>query len=523
MGLGLALALGGIAACSSAPRPVEQLTGAAGASVVDPVTGQPVDPATGQVVDPVTGGPAVDPATGQPVAPGSTALPGGGSAGAGTPAQSGGNSRPGSATAPGSKPGAQSGSNPGSQSGSSPGSQSGPAPRVPIAAQSTLFTAAEDRIGITDSKITMCAHAALTYGKAFNTTDADFNVFWTALNTEKGGIFGRKVEVTYENDNYTPTDALTAARACKAKSPFLLLGGIGFDQIPAVRNYVEEQHMFYLHHTATVKGSQGLKYSFTALPSVERTGEAFAQLAASKFKGKKIGIIKRDGANWEPGVVAFKALAAKTGLTIVAERAVAANKGNYTDEILEMKNKGAEVVWAWENALISTQILKQAQAQQYFPNWMLFPFNLTSQTLGEDAVTPKSLDGVAMFAAYSKGDYKGGFSSYADDIKQFEAQYAKYRPDVDLAGNGGDLLFLNWQAQKALAVLLADCGQNCTRNRLVDVLVNYNKVPTSSACRIDFTGGDRRHGSDQLNFTETYRSPSGKINWRNTRTCVGRP
>ncbi|MBC7375429.1 MAG: ABC transporter substrate-binding protein, partial [Frankiales bacterium] len=318
-------------------------------------------------------------------------------------------------------------------------------------------------------------------------------------------------------------DAVVAARACKAKNPFILLGGIGFDQIPAVRNYVEEQHMFYLHHTATVKGSQGLKYSFTELPTVERTGEAFAQLAAKKFTGKKIGIIKRDGVNWEPGVVAFKAYAKKVGLTIVAERAVAANKGNYTDEILEMKNKGAEVVWGWENALITTQILKQAQTQQYFPNWLLFPFNLTSQTLDKDAVTPKTLDGVAMFTAYSKGDYQGGFSSYADDVKLFERQYATYRPDADLAGVGGDLLFLNWQAQKALAAQLADCGRGCTRNRMVDVLVNYKKIPTSSACLIDFTGGDRRHGSDRLNFTETYRAPSGKVNWRNTQTCVGRP
>ena len=281
--------------------------------------------------------------------------------------------------------------------------------------------------------------------------------------------------------------------------------------------------MLYLHHTATVKGSAGLKYSFTELPTVERTGEAFAQLAASKFTGKKIGIIKRDGVNWEPGVVAFKAFAKRSGLQIVAERAVAANKSNYTDEILEMKNKGAEVVWGWENALISTQILKQAQTQQYFPNWLLFPFNLTSQTLDEDALTPKSLDGVAMFTSYSKGDVSGPFAAYADDLRQFEAQYAKYRPGVDLAGVGGDLLFLNWQAQKALAAQLTDCGKDCTRNRMVDVLVNYKKVPTSSACLIDFTGGDRRHGSDMLNFTETYRSPSGKINWRNTKTCVGRP
>jgi hypothetical protein len=56
---------------------------------------------------------------------------------------------------------------------------------------------------------------------------------------------------------------------------------------------------------------------------------------------------------------------------------------------------------------------------------------------------------------------------------------------------------------------------------MVDTLVNYKKRPTSSACVIDFTRGDRRHGADQLTFMQTYKSPSGKVNWRNTVQCVG--
>jgi ABC-type branched-subunit amino acid transport system substrate-binding protein len=498
-GLGLALLLGGVAACSSAPPRGDELAQAGetpAGTVLDPETGQTVDAQTGEVVDaatgePVEGGAAVDGSGGGPAAP---AAPD--AAGAPAPA------------APAQQAGA-------------PG---GPAPQQPRgaapAAKSTLFTAAEDKIGITDKQITMCAHAALTYGAAFNTTADDFNVFWTAINEEQGGIYGRRVVVTYENDNYSPTTAVEAARACKGKNPFILIGGIGFDQIPAVRNYVEKEHMLYMHHTATVKGSSGLKYSFTGLPSVERTGEGFAQLAISKFKNKKIGIIKRDGANWEPGVDAFKALAKKAGLKIVAERAVAANKGNYTDELLAMRNAGAEVVWGWENALISTQIVAQAKRQDYHPHWMLFPFNLTSQTLEGDALNPP-MDGVAMFTAFSKGDRSGSFSAYADDLELFERQYAKYRPRADIEGVGGDLLFLNWQAQKSLHDMLLACGKDCTRNRMVDTLTTYKKRPTSSACPLDFTRGDRRHGSNQLTFMQTYTSPSGKVNWRNTVQCVG--
>lgn len=383
----------------------------------------------------------------------------------------------------------------------------------------TLFSDKEDRVGLTDNKIVLCAHAALTYGAAFNTGTDDLKVYFDAINAEQNGIFGRKVEITYENDDYKPDTAVQAANTCKAKNPFMLLGGIGFDQIPAVRNWAENNRMLYLHHTATVNGSEGKQFSFSALPSTERMGEVFGELAASRFKGKRIGIIRRDSPNWDPGVAAFKAIAAKHGLNIVAERAVQASKGAYLDDILAMQNAQADVVWAWENALGATEIIKQAKGQRYNPTWLVFPFNLTSQTLGDDALNPKLL-GVAMFTAYSNGDLSGPFAPYADDIREFERQYAKYRPSADLDGLGGDLLFLNWSAMKALHMQLLDCGPDCTRNRFIDVMKNYKKRPISSACEIDFTRGGGHLGGWAVNVMETYRNPAGVVNWRNTESCV---
>ena len=483
-----AVALSTVAACSSAPAPaaLEQEGGTTG----------------GTAAGAAAPGASAAAATGVPIAPGVTVS----TRPDGTVVTT--TTKNGKTVSTVSRPG-------GAGSGGTTGGAAVPA------ANSTLFTPTEDTIGITPTSLTMCAHAALTYGAAFNTSVDDLNVFWSAVNDD-GGIFGRKVTVTYENDDYKPETAVKAATACKGKNPFILLGGIGFDQIPAVRNYVEANHMLYIHHTATVKGTAGQKYSFAPLPSVERTGEAFGQLYESKYRGKKIGIIKRDGVNWEPGVVAFKEyIASHGGGKIVAERAVAQNKGNYTDEVLAMKSNGAELVWIWDNALDAAPIVKQIRAQAYNPNMMLFPFNLTAQTLDNDAFNPP-LDGVAMFTAYSYKDYAGPFASYADDMKLFEAQYRKYRPNVDLGGVSGDLLFLNWSAQKALYAQLLECGKDCTRNRFVDVLESYKKRPTSSACPLDFTAGNHRAGGEDLVFMETYRDPRGKAGWRNTKMCVGR-
>jgi ABC-type branched-subunit amino acid transport system substrate-binding protein len=383
-----------------------------------------------------------------------------------------------------------------------------------------LFTSSEDRIGLTPTSLRLCAHAALTYANAFDTRPEDLGVFWTALNKEKGGVHGRQVSLEFYDDGYDPVKAREAAEKCIATKPFLMEGGIGFDQIPAVRNVAEQHHTLYLYHTATVKGSEGLKYSFTQLPTVERMGEGFAQLAREKYLGKRIGIVKRDSVNWEPGVAAFKQAAKSYGLNIVAEQAEKASAGNYANSIAAMMRAKADVVWVWLNALETGEIIQQMKGQNYSPHVMAFPFNLTSQTLLANSMNPP-LDGVAMYPAYSYQDYSGGFASYADDMKEFERQYKTYDPTAKLQGPAGDLLFLNWTGQKAIAAQLTECGRDCTRNRFVSLLQTYHKVPTSSACLIDFLHGDRHHGSDRLVFMTTYQAGPTTFNWRATRKCVG--
>ena len=517
------LGLTALAACSSAPRPdTLSAVGAQGGALAPAGaagTGATTDPggAAGAPVGEGTTGTSTDGSggTGGTTSTGGTGTPSSGGAGTGAGSSAGAGTGAGSSGGPGG--GATAGS---SGTGSSGGTGTTGGTGAPGAPRSRLFSAKEDTAGLTPTSLRMCAHAALTYGKAFHTDVSDLNVFWTALNAEKGGVHGRKVEVTYENDNYSPDTAVQAATTCVGKDIFMLLGGIGFDQIPAVRNYAERVHTLYLHHSATIEGSAGQKYSFSELPTVERLGEGFAQLAAAKYKGKRIGIIERDSANWSPGVTAFTAAAKRYGLTVVADTKVQASAGNYTGPITDMKNAKADVVWIWLNALESTQVIKQMKAQLYSPNILAFPFNLTSQTLGSDALNPK-LDGVAMYPAYSRGDYTGTFASYADDMKEFERQYARYDPSADLSGVGGDLLFLNWTAQKALAVQLDLCGKDCTRNRFVDVLTGYRGVPTSSACPIDFVHSDGHHGANQVTFMQTYSAPGGAVNWRETQKCVG--
>ena len=402
-----------------------------------------------------------------------------------------------------------------------PAPPGGEAPPPATGVPDPLFTGADDVRGITKDRIVLCAHAALTYGAAFNTSADDLNVYWTAVN-EAGGIFGRKVEVYYENDNYQPETAIDAAKNCRDKhDPFALIGGIGFDQIPAVRSWAENNKMLYIHHTATVNGSEGKRYSFSPLATTEKMGETFAELAASKFPGKKVGIIKRQSPNWEPGIDGFKKVAKARGIKYW-EREVAASKGTYLQDIVDLRNADAEVVFLWLNALESTEFIGQTWAQGWKPQFMVFPFNITTQTLGAGVLDPPIV-GVSMHNAYSAGDTKGPFAAYADDIRLFEAQYDKYRPNADYEGVGGDLMFLNWASQKATHQFFLQCGADCTRSKFAHLLTQTKGSATPSVCPVDFTRPDSnggRRGGYLVSAMQAYRAPDGRFNFRNTAACV---
>jgi len=413
-------------------------------------------------------------------------------------------------------PGGGTGSAPTPAPGAAPGPGSAPAPGA-AAPEVQLFNGAANTRGITANEIRICGHAALTYGPAFNATADDFNVYYQAIN-DAGGIHGRKIVATYENDNYDPATAVQAAEACRDKSPFFILGGIGFDQIPSVRNWAESNKELYFHHIATVRGSENKRFSYTTQPTVERVGQAFGELAASRFKSKKIGILYRNSEFWQPGYDAFQKVAKERGLKVVRAVPVEKNQANYVQALVALRNAGAEVVFGWENTLALTQMVKQAKAQGYSPQWLAFPFNLTSQTLGDEAMTPPMV-GLATWPGYSKGDYGGSFAPYANDMKLFEAQYRKYRPNTDIGGVAGDLLWLNWIEQKRLVEMLRACGPDCTRNRLAGLLANGYKATTSPTCPLDFSGGRHDGSGGLLNLMETYRSPSGKVNWRSPALC----
>jgi branched-chain amino acid transport system substrate-binding protein len=389
--------------------------------------------------------------------------------------------------------------------------------------EAQLYSGADNTVGISSNQIRICAHAALTYGSAFHISASDLDVYWKYVNAH-GGINGRQVVTNYQNDNYDPGTAVQAAQTCKDWGTFFLLGGIGFDQIPAVRQWAEQNHELYVHHIATIEGSQGLRYSFSPLPTVEQVGTWFGQVAAHQFRGEKVGILYRQSSNWTPGVQTFTQAVQAAGMQVVGSYGVQINQGNYEQELTQLHAAGAQVIFAWENALAEVEMIQQAQAQNWFPAWLVNGFDLISNTLGSTA-TEQQMWGPAEWDEYDSGYYGDGFASYADQIHEFEAEYKQYDPNLDLNSStgrdGADLLFLNWEAQKYLDSLLTACGPDCTRNKMAGLLLAGWNPTVPPNCPADFgRTSDHHHGGYTFNVIHAIKDPNGNPVFVPVARCV---
>ena len=427
----------------------------------------------------------------------------------------------------------------------------------PVAPRARLYPPSQDNVGITDTTIQMCVHAALTFGAEFNIAPKDLNVFWQMVNDRnadpyphtagQAGIYNRKVVqpdgsdgIAVQDDGYQPSKAVQAAQNC-ADQPggdFFLLSGIGFDQIPAVRVWAEQNHVLYVHHIATQAGTAGLQYSFTMLPSLEQVGTQFGEYYLSHLEGQKIGIIERNSSNWEPGVVTFKAALKAAGQSgnIVADDKVTNNQGDYTKEIVDMKSAGAQTVFIWENALAADEIIQQASNQAWNPppKWLLFPFNLTLYTLNASGVDTSGMQGIVPWPAYTSASTRcnpsgsqGGsgitrndadYQQYLGEIRQFEAAYDKWDPTANLCGDGGDLLFGTWEAWRQVADLLVKCGVACSRNAVAGLMLDGYSSQVGANCTVDFSRGDHHHGGGGEDIY-VVKQEHGGPGWVNTGYC----
>jgi len=241
-------------------------------------------------------GGVVDPATGEIVQPG-----GAGSGGAGSGSGSDLSGGTGSLATGGSSGSSGSGGSGGSGGGDGDGGGNGHGGGGGGGAGGGTGGGAGDTTGVTDTTIKIGMHAPVTGAAAIpqRSFENAVGVYFDAVN-RAGGIFGRKVEVIFEDDQFRPDVARVKCKElAEQEKVFMLIGGAGADQIDACARYAASEGVPYLsagvHESRPGQTSLGdLSTYFAAAMTYEQQVPLLARLYSSQFKGKNVVVITAD-------------------------------------------------------------------------------------------------------------------------------------------------------------------------------------------------------------------------------------
>ena len=376
-------------------------------------------------------------------------------------------------------------------------------------ADANLFSGDANTQGWTDSRITLCEHAGITLASAFGNDPDHFDAYWRMVNDD-GGVFGRDVNLVLQDDGYNANQAVQAFDGCNSANPFFIVGGIGFDQIPAVRQRAEANSELYIYGTATEKGTSGNKYSYSVAPTVEEMGRRFAEATAKYNKGSKVGVLTVNSDGWKGGAETYTARLKQLGMNVAITREIANNNDVLTSHVSAFEGAGIDFVFLNINALAFTRFVTEADSQGYYPKLMGWSFNLVTETVGGTMRRFPNNQGLSVSPVH---DPERTYD-WTDEYKRMKAAYVEYYGNDE----PNDIDWIQWIAMKGFHRMLLDCGSDCTRNKLAGMLDAGYATREKPNCRIDFGRGGGRFGGYLVNYWQGINRGNTHV-WKQVETC----
>ncbi len=177
---------------------------------------------------------------------------------------------------------------------------------------------------------------------------------------DKGGVGGRKVEVTVEDDQGTPTGATNAFNKIAGMKPDAMVLPTFAQLVMALEPSVKQTAVPSLTSATGVAITKaGNPWFFRLRTNDEYMGKFAADFAVGELKIKKPGIIYANNDYGKGGYEVIKATLERAGVKPVGAESFNANDKDVTAQLLNLKKAGADLIIAWSVPTDSATIALQ--------------------------------------------------------------------------------------------------------------------------------------------------------------------
>jgi ABC-type branched-subunit amino acid transport system substrate-binding protein len=265
--------------------------------------------------------------------------------------------QPGSSTAPPSAP----------RSGPAPTQTEEPAPT------GTRQVRGTDRTGVSDTHITVGAHAPATGAAPLpqGVFEWGTDLYWRYLHEIKGEtVLGRQIRVEVRDDRYQPSSALQVCRELMRE--VFSMTGVGADGIAACGRLAGAQGVPYVSMGADEGDLANNPWYFAMSVTYPQQAELWAQYIKRHFPGQKVGATAIDTSNWNAAVNAWHDALERHGIDYHPTLRHGRDDGTwYESQARALNNAGVTVVFALTSPIHLTNFATKV-ADNRFPMTLLY-------------------------------------------------------------------------------------------------------------------------------------------------------
>ena len=348
-----------------------------------------------------------------------------------------------------------------------------PAPPAPAGA---------DRTGVTDTKIRIGIHAPITGAAPFpqNAFDKGKDVYWKYV-AEKGGIFGRNVEIVFRDDQFNPSRAVQVCREMvEQEHVFILMGAAGSEQITACARYANSMGVPYLSAGVNEDGLTGLSSYFATSQTYVQQNPVLVSYIVNKLHKTKIAIVLNNTPALNETQQSVTKLAEAAGLDIVRNSRIGKNASDseLLSEANALRSSGAEVVYLLTSPVNFIKLATNAQAQAYSPVYM-----------GPGITNGLNIVAEAGCPAIGSAKFLSPFPQL-DVIDNLDPDYQKSYQKYN-GSKGDDIGLAEWGLSKVIGAMLQAAGKDLSRQSFVSALESGKEFATNVYPVVTYSGSIR--------------------------------
>ncbi len=349
--------------------------------------------------------------------------------------------------------------------------------------------------GVTASSITVGSHQPLTGAAApgYSEIAPAAKAMFDYINATKGGVNGRKISYTYEDDGYVPTQTATVVRKLVLQdNVFGIVNGLGTPTHEQVQPFLNSEKIPDLFVASGYVGwNNPSKYPYTTgyQTNYQIEGRILGQYITQNFAGQKVGELLQNDDVGQGGKAGLDQQIPASSVVSTQNYDVSAIGGGLGNQMAALQASGAKVVAVFAIPAAFALAILAAATIGYHPQFVASSIVADLQTLtGLVSGYSKGKAGAALLDGIVSADY---LPSAFDTTNPWIQLYQKVHTQYDAAQpfDGNTVFGMSWAYN--FYQLLQKAGKNPTRSSLMSA-VNSANLTGPGLLPLTFSSSDHR-------------------------------